>query len=135
MNHDLISNNNKYLNILEYKNYGFKLKSVQDSSNSDNFHFSVFRLSNKKIIVLEYVEYLRDNKFESNDYFFNYLDLQLKDGKKVEYQFNMSFDDFFDNIPKINEVELFSEPTEIEEKSIKYYLMNTNQLSNGRILK
>ena len=102
---------NRKLKVWRYKNYGNTDSSVPDESIYDNhFYWSFYELSNGKIISLQYVENLTNNKASSYDYEFSYAN---------NYQFGQDFLKWFNGLKPVKDLKELKFPSKKEKECVK----------------
>ena len=137
------------LKVIRYKNYGLTMSSMPDEDIYDNnFFWSFYELNNEKIIVLNYVENLTNNKVTSNSYEFSYANYELKSGKIINYEFgnakainkkemSKEFFDWFDSEPPAKDIKELKFPNKNEKKYVKEFfiknIMKTKEVATDVI--
>ena len=115
--------------VVRYKNYGNTDSSVPDESIYDNhFYWSFYELSNGKIISLQYVENLTNNKASSYDYEFSYAN---------NYQFGQDFLKWFNGLKPVKDLKELKFPSKKEKECVKEFfdknILKTKELQTNII--
>tara|TARA_B100001029_G_C14889851_1_gene354773 strand:+ start:69 stop:497 length:429 start_codon:yes stop_codon:yes gene_type:complete len=131
------------LKVIKYKNYGCTMESEEDETPYGNkFFWSFFELNNGKIIVLNYIENLKNNRVISNSYEFSYANYELKSGKFINYEFgntkainkkemHKEFYDWFDSNPIAKDIKELKFPSKNEKKCVKEFFIKNIRKTKG----
>ena len=131
------------LKVIRYKNYGCTMESEEDETPYGNkFFWSFFELNNGKIIVLNYIDNLKNNRVISNSYEFSYANYELKSGKFINYEFgntkainkkemHKEFYDWFDSNPIAKDIKELKFPNKNEIKCVKEFFIKNIRKTKG----
>lgn len=108
--------------VIRYHNYGMTMSSEQDEAGYEHrFYWSFYQLSNNKIIVLQLIEFWRNNKFVDDQFEYSYGQSELENGTIIKYKFGQDFFEWFDSRPPVKDLQKLGYPTIAEEKCVKEF--------------
>ena len=101
-NIQLIQNINLFgivaLNVKKYKDYGWTMTGGEETDKIINrFYWSVYELNNGEVIVQQKIEDWEGNRLMKTYFQYNYANHELKNGKKIIYDFDQDFNNLFDS--------------------------------------
>ena len=112
------------LKVIKYKNYGWAMTGGEETDKIINrFFWSVYELNNGEVIVQQKIEDWEGEKLLKTYFQYSYANHELKNGKKIKYDFNYDFNTLFDSSPPFKDIKNPSFPSKEEESCVRdFYL-------------
>jgi len=113
------------LKVVKYQNYGCTMSSeCDDTIFSHKFYWSFYELSSGQLIVLNFIENLKNGSVSSNNYEFSYANSVLKNNSVIKYKFGQDFYEWFESLPSVNDLKSIKFPTNEEKECVKRFFVS-----------